>query len=1286
MNKFDLGMTFVNVNNRAYVGAIAPNSDAAAAGIQPRDSLQVAVVLAGDGLESLQGDEQYAQTYALECEKKGKRTSFEELKSMLQNCTIPFKSSVYNRDDKSLNNNIITNNNGGKNKDSNRTLSHNIQMFESAPDGQTQPQPQSTKTSFSSRLRWTTHNMVSRCNPTDLSSINQDLSPSTENGEAKYPIIFVFRRTRKRHLGDISHIGLPSFRLDDECERAALLIQRLAPSIEGEPHPDAWDEIAHDAREYLSRHNSKLSPSKDGGGSANNDNNIDLEFHLDGKGAISSESGDNCIPLDSMEQHSKTKLSHVKSQMAMRNTQRTSGGGDDVEAATIRGMIQQAKGVAFVRTSKMVLGFSVHFGSGIVVSRLDDGTWSAPAAIGLYGGGLGVQFGLEVADYIFILQTDAALEHFCRGDNFTLGGNVGAAVAGVGREAYGAASYNGRFCNSTNHTEYDEKNSEELADLAPIVAYGKSQGLYFGVSLEGSKIFTRDKINQRTYKFTTGREVTGNDILTGKVPTPPEAEDLYAALHSVELTHEISNLPLPPEILINDLDNEWRFDRLTFSDNTNDNKHKNKPSNLLNYISNLPDDEAEEFTNFETKFKNFLYGGVAVQRIVLDSDNKKEVSRQKRTLWLMLPETGALRIGFVSKLSDVKRRIRQDDQSVSDHGTMASEDGTYDDSTLGGNTFDKSLYTQDRSVSQRHGKVQLSRKHSIVLTDIVVLSRHSDFPINLNRSSHTEDMRMISIKDINGSTLFFLANNVDEAELLVCGLKLLIERETTRLNIRGGIPMSQLGRIAPDKIRGDPSDDTKNILNFASSSREASSTFDTGGYISSENEQEEDSVKEDSSIRTERSMVPECRKSWSQVPARNHLRSEASKRENVDTQPANSVLGSPASADGNQNPFPQYVHGQKLYRDIERDINLHLPLPLIRAILLDSSSPVVKRWELGRGDTNYSKSKWEFPPSSSYVHRQNTPEQQLIAGGPMTGGYRTTTFDRLRNGQRISLSETQTIDIDNKDKLALTISEQMPRRGFSIRVHIDIDAADVQGCVATVTGEITPIGKNMSNQGAVHNAFVLVVDELRGRYGRDGKGLMAELLQMRDNFPSPMKKPQVVVMNNRSKRDVSPISPSSDIHSHVLRERHQGNVLSPKVSAQESLQGINMKSNNLVSFEDVLEQRMNTQQDKTKDEKTSKQKADERPERPSTPSIYEKISHQIDRTPTQAAFTTSTFEDFPGNDGIEAPATIEVKPLPKIRLDLMPAPREEDEFSESSPSLKKKKSRRSKRKDRKKKK
>ena len=220
---------------------------------------------------------------------------------------------------------------------------------------------------------------------------------------------------------------------------------------------------------------------------------------------------------------------------------------DNVEAATIRGMIQKAVGLAFVRASKVVLGVSLHGGSGIVIARLGDGTWSAPSAIGTWGLGFGLQFGLEVAEYIFILQTQESLDHFRRGSSFNIGGNVGAAVAGMGREAYGAASV-GNACtrpSEQQHVKEDEYNDEDSDEngrkdtaaafgVAPIVAYAKSQGLYVGVSLEGSRIFTRSDVNARAYKFATGKELTAKDILSGKVATPPEAEDMYAALHRYE--------------------------------------------------------------------------------------------------------------------------------------------------------------------------------------------------------------------------------------------------------------------------------------------------------------------------------------------------------------------------------------------------------------------------------------------------------------------------------------------------------------------------------------------------------------------------------------------------------------------------------------------------------------------------------------------------------------------------------------------------------------------------------
>ena len=70
---------------------------------------------------------------------------------------------------------------------------------------------------------------------------------------------------------------------------------------------------------------------------------------------------------------------------------------ENIEAATIRGMLNHAVGIGFVRLSKVVVGVSLQGGSGILVSRLSDGTWSAPSAMGVCGLGLGLQFGLEVS-------------------------------------------------------------------------------------------------------------------------------------------------------------------------------------------------------------------------------------------------------------------------------------------------------------------------------------------------------------------------------------------------------------------------------------------------------------------------------------------------------------------------------------------------------------------------------------------------------------------------------------------------------------------------------------------------------------------------------------------------------------------------------------------------------------------------------------------------------------------------------------------------------------------------
>lgn len=47
--KFDLGMSFLNVNDRAFVKTVEPGSNADLEGIQPQDCLQLAIVLGGSG-------------------------------------------------------------------------------------------------------------------------------------------------------------------------------------------------------------------------------------------------------------------------------------------------------------------------------------------------------------------------------------------------------------------------------------------------------------------------------------------------------------------------------------------------------------------------------------------------------------------------------------------------------------------------------------------------------------------------------------------------------------------------------------------------------------------------------------------------------------------------------------------------------------------------------------------------------------------------------------------------------------------------------------------------------------------------------------------------------------------------------------------------------------------------------------------------------------------------------------------------------------------------------------
>jgi SH3 domain-containing YSC84-like protein 1 len=172
------------------------------------------------------------------------------------------------------------------------------------------------------------------------------------------------------------------------------------------------------------------------------------------------------------------------------------------EKAIPQAVLKDARGLGIMTVIKAGFGFSGRGGKGVVVARTKNG-WSGPSAIGTGGVGFGLQIGAEVTEFVFILNTDAAVQAFARDVNVTLGGDISVAAGPLGRNAEAG-----------------------IMPLAAVYTYSRSQGLFAGVSLEGTVIGTRNDANAEYY----GRRVTPEEILSGKVPPPSGATRLVQVL------------------------------------------------------------------------------------------------------------------------------------------------------------------------------------------------------------------------------------------------------------------------------------------------------------------------------------------------------------------------------------------------------------------------------------------------------------------------------------------------------------------------------------------------------------------------------------------------------------------------------------------------------------------------------------------------------------------------------------------------------------------------------------
>jgi len=192
--------------------------------------------------------------------------------------------------------------------------------------------------------------------------------------------------------------------------------------------------------------------------------------------------------------------------------------------AVPKAVLQRARGLAVFQVLKAGFVFSGKAGSGLVISRLPTGEWSAPSCIATAGVGWGLQIGADITDFVIVLNTDEAVKAFSLGGNVTIGGNISATAGPIGTGAGVQSS---------------------LTNPAPMFSYSKSKGLFAGLSLEGTVLIERKDANRDFY----GSPIAARDILEGRVPAPEAASRMYEIIEAAEGLDETG---LPAEAYVPD--------------------------------------------------------------------------------------------------------------------------------------------------------------------------------------------------------------------------------------------------------------------------------------------------------------------------------------------------------------------------------------------------------------------------------------------------------------------------------------------------------------------------------------------------------------------------------------------------------------------------------------------------------------------------------------------------------------------------------------------------------------
>lgn len=162
-------------------------------------------------------------------------------------------------------------------------------------------------------------------------------------------------------------------------------------------------------------------------------------------------------------------------------------------------------------------------GSGVLVGRKPDGTWSSPSGIMVHTTDLNFITGVDIYDCILVINSQAALDTFLS-SRCTLENDIDVAIG---------------------PTDLDEKTVDpDCQWQSSIFTYLKSGGFYARVPMDGAIVVERMDENERFY----GERIGVGEILAGKARhSPREIKSLTETLKAARGEGDFDERALPKE-------------------------------------------------------------------------------------------------------------------------------------------------------------------------------------------------------------------------------------------------------------------------------------------------------------------------------------------------------------------------------------------------------------------------------------------------------------------------------------------------------------------------------------------------------------------------------------------------------------------------------------------------------------------------------------------------------------------------------------------------------------------